>query len=252
MPKTLSAIIIDDEKRSIETLSTLVSNFIEGVEVLDSAQTVEEGIRLILKHQPQLLFLDIELNTGMGFDVLKAFAQPEFEVIFVTAFSEYALDAFEFSAVGYLLKPVRIDRLNAAIEKARYALEWKGSSQRIQSLMNRLTGPSTIEPQITVPTLDGFQVLKLAEIFRLESDSNYTRIYSEGEKPIVVSRTLKEFEQLLAEKGFFRIHRRHIVNFNQVKRYIKGNGGEVIMNDGSTLQVARTRKEEFLKLFNAG
>lgn len=235
----LKAIIIDDEHLAIETLSLLLKKYCTNVELLGSASNALEGIKLINHKKPDLVFLDIDMPGGTGFDLLEAFASRWFKVIFTTASSDYAIKAIKAHAADYLLKPIDVDELEAAIAKLKS--------------MNNATEMYNVENinKIALPCTDGVQLFEINKIVRLEANDNYTWFYIDGLKnKFLVSKTLKEFEDEFVKKYFFRIHQTHIINLNYLDKYIKGRGGYVIMKDGTNLDVSSRRKDEFLKRIN--
>lgn len=243
----ITAVIIDDEKSGRLLLGDLLTTYAPQVKVVADAGSVEAGVAAINELSPELVFLDVEMPRGSGFDVLEGVHQRDFEVIFITAYDQYAVNAFKVAAVDYLLKPINIEQLKQAVEKASDQRKMKKQDERFQFLLDKIGNKPNSNGRLILPTLDGFQVIKLHEIIRTESEANYTRFYSGDGKSFLVSRTMREYEELLTEFGFFRIHRSHLINLDHVKRYIRGRGGEVEMTDGTMLSVARDRKDEFLE-----
>ncbi|MFH2142936.1 MAG: LytTR family DNA-binding domain-containing protein [Bacteroidota bacterium] len=243
----INAIIIDDEISARETLFGLLERFCPEVNVVAQAGSIEEAIQVINNNQKELVFLDIEMPFGNSFDILENLDNIDFEVIFITAHDQYAIEAFKFSAIDYLLKPVKIKDLKNAIEKfvkRRSLIHDK--NQKIKVLINNM---NTQILKLVLPTINGFHVVDINQILRCEGDRNYTRfIFCNGEK-ILVSKTMKDFEDLLTKHGFFRIHQSYLVNLSQIKKYNRGQGGEVEMTDGELIPVSRSKKEDFLKLF---
>jgi two-component system, LytTR family, response regulator len=199
---------------------------------------------------PQLVFLDVEMPYGNAFDLLEKFEVPNFETIFVTAFSEYALEALNLSASRYLLKPVNIDQLIEAVEAVGEQIENKQSIQTSSILLENLSIENKQLKKMVLPMLDGFEVVVLKDIVRCQANDNLTNIHLADGTKRTVCRTLRFYEGVLTEYDFVRIHKSHIININCVKQYKKGKGGEVILSDGSELPVSPTRKEAFLKQFN--
>jgi two-component system LytT family response regulator len=243
----IKAIIVDDESGARETLAGLLERFCPEVDVVAQAGTIDEAIQVISNNQKDLVFLDIEMPFGNSFDILESLENIDFEVIFITAHDQYAIEAFKFSAVDYLLKPVKIKDLKNAVEKVvkrRAVLHEK--NQKVKVLINNM---NTQILKLVLPTINGFHVVDINQILRCEGDRNYTRfVFINGEK-ILVSKTMKEFEDLLTKHGFFRIHQSFLVNLSQIKKYNRGQGGEVEMSDGEMIPVSRSKKEAFLKLF---
>lgn len=241
----IKAVIIDDEQHCIDRLCNLLPEIKNPViQLSGTAQTVDEGISLISKHHPQLVFLDVQIADKTGFDLLKAIPDAQFQVIFTTAHDRYALQAFRFCAIDYLLKPVDADELQAALLKVNASKNNSVISEQISEL---LKGVGTKPRKIGVPTLNGIVFVPVSEIIRCHADGNYTELHLAGKKQMVVSKTLKEFENLLADYSFFRVHHSDLVNLDYVKSYNKGKGGYLMLDDNSSVEVSSRRKEELLK-----
>jgi two-component system, LytTR family, response regulator len=245
----IRTVLIDDESSARDTLRYQLGKHLPQVNIVGEADSVESGIRCIVNHEPDLVFLDIEMPLGSGFDVLDETKHLKFQVIFITAYSQYAIQAFKFSAAAYLLKPVRISDLKEAVEKV-FGPEFRTNGQRkLSVLAHNVSSAGQALPRLVLPDLTGFAVVDVPTIIRCEAERNYTRFYFTDQNPAIITRGLKEYEELLADSGFFRIHQSHLVNLAFVKRYIRGKGGEVEMSDKSVLPLSRTRKDEFLKHF---
>lgn len=245
----LTAIIVEDEIRSREFLKSLVTEFCTDVEVLDVAANVEDAITKIEELQPDIVFLDIELHSGTGFDVLQRVKQRNFHVIFTTAYDHYAVQAIKFSAIDYLLKPIDIDELKLAVEKVNKQHETKGNNTAmLEALLQSINKPKNIPQSITLATSDGLEFVPLATIIRLEANGPYTTFYMQGNKKIMVSKNLKEYEILLKDYGFFRVHNSHVINMGEVKRMVKSDGGYAVMNDDSEIIISPKKKDEFMQL----
>lgn len=248
----IKAIIIDDEKNARFLLRDLLKrNCAQTLNLVGEADDVNTGIKAIQKYGPDVVFLDIQMKNGTGFDLLKQVKNVDFEVIFITAYDNYAIKAFEFSAFGYLLKPIKsgdlrnlVDRLATHLEKLKVAAD-----KRVKILIDNYGDEAGKMKRLVINNIEGFQVVDIDHIIRLEASSNYTQfILSEG-KSILVSRTLGQYEDLLKENGFFRIHQSHIVNLRHVQGYLKVDGGRVKMSDGSELSLSRNRKAAFIDRF---
>ncbi len=214
---------------------------------MDVFTSVEEGIKGIHKLHPDLVFLDVQINNKTGFDLLKQFGEVNFDVIFATAFDKYGVQAFKFSAIDYLLKPVDADDLKIALEKLSHKFSKDEMSRKLDvlfqhSMLNKQGGK-----RISISTQTELVFLNTNEIVRCQSDVNYTIIYTKDKRKIVASKTLKEFEELLEEFGFFRVHNSHLINLSCIKTYIKGKGGTLIMQDNTEIEVSIRRKEEFIQ-----
>jgi two-component system, LytTR family, response regulator len=207
-----------------------------------------EALQLISELKPQLIFLDVEMPHMNGFDLLKKLEPVSFEVIFVTAYSHYAVEAFEHHATGYITKPINAEKLVSAVQAAAKRIEEKTINKNLFSLLEQNTKQATPD-KIPLSTANGLLFVKIAEIMYCESSGNYTHFYLCGDKKIVVSRQLGEYEKLLPENNFARIHDKYIINLSFIKEYIKGSGGEVVLENGKEIPVATRRKEDFLARF---
>ncbi len=245
----IKAIIVEDEKASRVTLSNYLSKYCPSVELVGEAENIEQGYSLIQEHKPQLVFLDVEMPYGNAFDLLEKFDEVSFEIIFVTAFSQYALQALHLSASNYLLKPLDIEQLIEAVEKVRQQITDKKHIKTSNVLLENLNIEQKQLKKLVLPMLDGFEVVVLKEVIRLEANDNLCNIYLKDGSKRTVCRTLKFYENALEEYDFVRIHKSHIININNVKQYKKGKGGDVILLSGEILPVSQARKERFLKTF---
>lgn len=243
----LKAIIVDDESKSRESLQILLQDFVEGVEVRSLCQDVAEAILAIERDKPDIVFLDIQLQRETGFDLLTKLKDITFEVIFTTAYSEYAIKAFRFSAIDYLLKPIDIEELKKAVGKVEKRMNGNITSRLTELVQNLKVGVSSSENyKLALPTLEGLIFIKTNDILYCEASSNYTQIYTADGKKYLVSKTLKDYEDLLSEHNFFRIHNSYLINLNSIKKYVKGEGGYVILNNDISLDVSKRKKEAFL------
>jgi two-component system LytT family response regulator len=245
----LKAIIIDDELKSRESLRILIEDFCQGVEVAALCQNVTQGISAIEKINPDVIFLDIQMQRETGFDLLTKIKEINFEVIFTTAYSEYAIKAFKFSAIDYLLKPIDIEELKAALLKVEKKINGNISG-RLKQMMDNLKGGNAENFKLALPTADGLLFIKVNDIVYCEASSNYTQIFMMDGKKYLVSRTLKEYEDMLSESNFFRIHHSYLINLNRVKKYVRGEGGYVLMQNDTSLDVSKRKKEAFLDRMN--
>ena len=246
----IRSILIDDEPKNIRILRGLLEEFCPSVKVLAEANSAQDAIPLIREHQPDLLFLDIEMPFGNAFDLLDKLKPVEFEIIFITAFDEYTLKAFKYSALDYLLKPVNIDELKEAVQKAGKRIEHKNINKQLTNLFHNIQKPPTALQRIAFPDKEGVMVfIELKEISHLEAKRGYTYVYTRNKQVYVSSRIIKEYEEILPEDLFFRVHNSSIINMNFIRKYHKGRGGIVEMEDGTMLEVAARRKDEFLSRF---
>ena len=239
----IRTIIIDDEDRGRRTLTTQISKYCPDLEIVGEANGVESGLEVIRNHKPDVVFLDIQMQDGTGFDLLQQIPKVNFAVIFATAYDQYAVQAFKFSATDYLLKPIDPDQLIKAVDKLKTELESQNLNKKLEAL---ISNKNNFE-KIALPTFDGIILVKIREIIRCQSESNYTTLFLPKGEKIVVTKTLKDFDEMLSPIGFFRIHQSHLINMAFVNKYIKGDGGAVKMEDGTTLEVARRRKDTFLE-----
>lgn len=242
----LKAIIIDDELKSRESLRILIEDFCDNVTVAASCQNVSEGLAAIEKFKPDVIFLDIQMQRETGFDLLNKVKEISFEVIFTTAYSEYAIKAFKFSAIDYLLKPIDIEELKAALVKVEKKVSGNIAG-RLKQMMDNLKTGNSENFKLALPTNEGLLFIKVNEIVYCEASSNYTEIHMLDGKKHLVSRTLKEYEDMLAENNFFRIHHSYLINLNLLKKYVRGDGGYVVMNTDTSLDVSKRKKEAFLE-----
>ncbi|MDP4286195.1 MAG: LytTR family DNA-binding domain-containing protein [Bacteroidota bacterium] len=244
----IQALIIDDEQHCIDSLSLLLKeNYSQSVKEIGACHSVEEGVRAIRELKPGLVFLDVEMRNQTGFDLLQQIGEINFEVIFITAHEKYAVQAFRFSAFDYLLKPVNRNQLVTAIDKLKEKFSQKEQSQKIETLFHNLKTMTGVSRKISIPTGNGLLFPEVNEIIRCESDSNYTHIYLKDQQKITVARTLREFEELLADCNFYRVHNSHLINLSFIKSYQKGKGGMVTLTDNTQIEVSVRRKEQFLK-----
>ena len=240
----LSALIVDDETNGRASLVGKLHLFCPEVSPVYEASTVEEAWQSILTHRPAILFLDIHLSGELGFDLLERCLAHEVEftgeVIFVTAHNEFAIQAIRYSALDYLLKPIDPEELVQAVRKAE---KRQGVQPGLPVLLEHLQGGNASAKKIVVPCHDGMHILRVADIIRCESTSNYTQFYLKAGKKLLASKTLKEYDSLLSPFGFERIHKSHLVNMDYVKRYVPSDGGYVILEDDSNIPVSNRKKE---------
>lgn len=248
----IKAIIIDDEQHCIDRLTKMLSgNSSNMVELLASVQSVDEGLTAIKTYKPQLVFLDIEIGDKTGFDLLKQLPEINFEVIFTTAYDKYAVQAFKFSALDYLLKPIDTDELQAALKKLNDKVSQKDIAGKFDALFHNLKNIQSASKKICVPVLSGLVFIQTDDIIRCESNVNYTTLFLKDKQKLLVAKTLKEFEEMLTEYNFYRVHNSHLLNLAYIKMYNKGKGGTVTMSDGSEIEVSTRRKDDFLKRLTA-
>jgi two-component system LytT family response regulator len=245
----IRAILIDDEPKNNRILKLMLEEFCPQVQIEGQADNAEEGVKLIQETTPDLVFLDIEMPYGSGFDLLDKLKPINFEVIFITAFNNYSLKAIKYSALDYLLKPVNIDELITAVNKAADKVATRHVNARIDNLLYNLKRPGNGIQKIALPSKEGYVFVLLTDIIRCESKNGYTTFYIRDMEKIVSSKNVKEYEPILTDNIFFRIHNSHIVNLNYIKKYHRGRGGYIEMEDGALIEVATRRKDELMARF---
>ncbi len=243
----IRTLIVDDEANNRRNLRELLENHFPNMEVVGDADGVTTGLEAIIKNSPELVLLDIRLKDGDAFDLLNELGQITFKIIFITAYEEYALKAIKFSALDYLLKPVRLEDLREAIAKAESQI-LKELNLQLAELSNNLQ-PSQSK-RIVLRTADKLHFIPVTEIMRCEADRNYTTFFLAEGRKIVVSGTMREYEDILSEQGFYRLHKSHIVNLSFIQSYEKADGGTVILTDGTHVPVAMRKKNQLIELFN--
>lgn len=243
----INAVIIDDEKDSRDILANYLKKYCPDVEVCGFGESVATGLEAINKHKPDLIFLDIEMPYGNGFDLLDKVGDVTFETVFVTAFDNYAIQALNQSAAYYLLKPISIDELIKAVDKIRTERSQENYTRHAQVLLDNIR--TTGQQKIMLPTMEGFEIVTISSILYCEAADNFTKFYFESGSPLLICRTLKYFEDILKDHRFVRIHRSYLINPDYVIRYAKGKGGSVTMKNNQELEISPNKKEEFLALF---
>lgn len=243
----LKAIIVDDEQHGIDRVMKLLESYTETIDLMTSCYSVATGLKAIETLKPDVVFLDVHLQDQTGFDLLTKLSKVDFEIVFTTAFDSYAVEAFRFSALDYLLKPIDTDEFACAMQKIKKNADLKDTSKKLEVLFHNFEYNVNRSKKVVIPALDGLKFITLNEIIRCQSDTSYTHIFLNSGKKFTATRTLKYLEKLLGNNEFFRVHKSHYINISYVDKYIKGKGGYLIMKDGSTVEVAMRRKEEFLK-----
>lgn len=239
-------LIIDDENRTRDFVKKMIDSFQLDLEVFTDGENVETGIEAINRIQPDIVFLDIQMPDGTGFDVLNSLETKKFEVIFITAYQEYAIKAIKFSALDYILKPIDAEELHSAILTAIDSVDFKKEDLQYEALENNIQPGN--RRKLVLKTQECVYIVDLIEIIRCEADKNYTFFFLNNGKKILVSRTLKDFETMLNGYGFFRIQQSHLINLDYLDRYDKHQGGAIIMKDGSALPLSPAKKDQFFKL----
>jgi two-component system LytT family response regulator len=241
------AVLVDDEADSILVLRKLLEINCPEVEVVGQADGVSTAFEVIEQQSPDLLLLDISMNNGNAFDLLNKLDTLKYQVIFVTAFDSHAIEAFKYSAVDYLLKPVHGDNLRTAVEKAMQKSRQREVTDHLKILLDNINSLQLSQQKMAIPTMTGLTFIYLKDILRLESKGSYTTVFLLDGKHLITVRSIREFEKILPEALFYRIHNSHIINLNRVQEYQKGRGGYVLMEDNTSIEVALRRKEEFLR-----
>lgn len=247
--KKLKAIIVEDEEVSRETLRNYLQKYCPDVDLVAEAENIKEGITAINRFHPDVVFLDVEMPYGNAFDLLEQIEDITFETVFVTAYSNYAIQALNFSAAYYILKPVDIEELIKAVEKIKESVSKNKELIHTKVLIENIKIENKQLQKIVLPLLDGFEVLRVNEIIRCEADDNFTRFYLTNGRKILICRTLKFYENLLENYDFIRVHKSHLINFQYILQYKKGKGGQVIMTDGAAVNISPNRKESLMAKF---
>ncbi len=245
MTKTLRTLIVDDEPDAVSFIHSIINEYCPELEVIGYAHSVKEAEAVIHEKKPELVFLDVEMPHGSGFDLLVLFPKKTFDVIFITAFNHYAIRAIKFSAVDYILKPINIGEFIEAVKKVlekRISLDVRNANY--EALLENIR--STLPGKLAIPTFDGMEYLNTQNIIRIEADRSYCWFYLADNRKILVSKNLKEYQELLNDRHFFRTHNSHLINLNYVKKYIRHEGGMVEMTDGSQVPLSRTKRDLFL------
>jgi len=247
----ITAILIDDDINLRNGMKALLERTAPEIQIIGEADSVETGVVLMKKTQPQVVFLDIHLGDGSGFDILEEVSKSlkiNSQIVFITAHEQYAIKAFRFSALDFLLKPVDPEELEKVIEKVKSIVHKNDSVAHIDLLLENIRKKVDNFKRIALSNADGVHLFEISDIIRCESLDNYTKFYIKNNKPILISKTLKEYEELLAEHGFERIHQSHLINLNYLKSYIKKDGGYVIMADETHLPISHRKKERLQEI----
>ena len=246
----INAVIIEDEKKSMEVLQALISANCPDVNIVGTADSVASGTELVKKSSPTLIFLDIEMADGSGFDLLEQLGAGSYDVIFTTASDAHALKAIKFSAIDYLLKPIDGDELKVAVEKHKEKKPNDASLENLRFLLQNFKKPSEQYSKITLPTGNAYEIVNVKDIIRCEADGSYTTFFLENKKKLLVSASLKHYEDLLPSEDFIRVHHHHLINMSHVVRYLKTDGGYAVMSDGTQIEISRRKKEAFIQRLN--
>jgi len=245
----LKAFIVEDEKHSRETLINLLEEFCDAVTIIGTADSVETALDLIPKLNPDVVFMDIELNSGTGFDILTQLPELNFEVIFTTAFDQYAIKAVKFCSLDYLLKPIDIEELQEAVNKAKHIKDKESYKKQLETLLKNIKNSAT-NSKICLATSDGFEFINVNEILYCKAEGSYTLFTLKDNSNLLVSKHLKEYETLLLDQNFMRVHNSFLINLKEVKKFVKSDGGYIIMSNGDTVSISRNKKELFIDAMN--
>jgi len=251
----IKAVLIDDDKNLREGMKSLLGRFAPHISIVGEADSVASGIEVLSRLKPDVVFLDIQLNDGTGFDILEKLTALHntitSHIVFITAHEQYAIKAFRFSALDFLLKPVDPEDLQLVIKKLENVLEKKTDFSHIDLLLENIRKNVDNFKRIALSTSDGIHLFDISDIIRCESEDNYTRFFIRNSKPILISRTLKEYEELLKAHNFERIHQSHLINLNYLKSYIKKDGGYVVMTDDSHFPISQRKKERLQNILKS-
>lgn len=242
----LKLVIVDDEENVREALSLMLKLYHPDIQLCASCESVSAAVSAIREHHPDMVLLDIEIGNENGFDIFQHFPQPGFRVIFITAYQQYAVQAFRFAALDYLLKPVDPDLLAGALKKASEVIDQSKVSLKLESFIHNVTNISKNTKKIILKTADTIHLVNIFDIMYCEADRSYTYFYLADKSRIMVSTAMGSYEELFADCGFFRIHQSFLLNLHYFKRYEKGDGGKAILKDNTSLPVATRKKDQFL------
>lgn len=246
MTQKIRIYLVDDEQKALDTHVNVINSFLDDVEVVGTATTIEAAYSGITSSKPQLVLLDIEMGPNSGFQLLEKFDHIDFQVAFVTAHEEYALRAIKFSAIDYIIKPASIGDLKKLVQKVEQNQQTEGSGAKVSQMLGNIFTPDRGEHKITLAIADGYEFVRVNDILYLQADGSYTQFTLKGGESIVTSKNLKFFEGLLDEYGFFRIHNSTLINTKFIKRIIKSAGGSVVMENDEEFSISKSRKAEFM------
>ena len=247
MTNELRAILIDDELNSLQNMQNKLEKYCPAVKVLAAMEKPEEAILVVHQQKPDLLFLDIEMPRMNGFRFVEELGDFEGEIIFITAYNHFAIEALRISAFDYLVKPVSISDLQNAVTRLQQQ-RGRHTKERLNVLKQSIGDHKSQENKIAVPTNEGLEFIVIKNIIRIESSTNYSRLYLTNKTSLLVTKLLKDFEELLTPYRFFRVHNSHLINLNYISKYLRGDGGQVVMENGDVVDVSRRKKEQFMGL----
>jgi two-component system, LytTR family, response regulator len=243
----LKAILVDDELSSLQNLQQKIAEFCPELKIVATPNKPEEAIFLIRHYKPDVVFLDIEMPRMNGFRMLEELQDTDAEIIFTTAYNHYAIDAIRISAFDYLMKPISVEDLQNAVTRLMVKHK-RQTSEKLSVLKKSLQENRSQEDRIAIPTSEGMEFINIKNIVRIESSSNYSKLHLLSGQTVLVTRLLKDFEEMLLPYRFYRVHHSHVINLAYIKKYIRGEGGQIVMQNGDVIDVARRKKDEFLKL----
>lgn len=246
----IKTLIIEDEQKSLDMLAGIIQKNCPELSIIGLAKNVREGVEQIKALQPELVFLDISMPDGSGFDLLEQVPGQKFELIFATASDAHAIKAIKYSACDYLLKPIDIDELRAAVDKVIKKKRSMPNMENLQFLIQHLKRADENFQKITLPTGNAYEIVNIKDIIRCEADGSYTNFYLSDKRKLMISAGLKHYEELLPETDFIRVHHHHLINMNHVVRFLKEDGGYAVMTDGSKIEISRRKKEAFMEKLN--
>lgn len=247
MNNPLKAIIVEDEFHSRETLKGFLREYCPEVQLIEEAGSVEDAVLKITGLRPELVFMDIELQTGTGFDVLHRLSHLDFHLIFTTAFEHYAIKAIKFSSIDYLLKPIDKEELQAAVVKAQQLREMENRQKLLENLLSNLKSPAPENHKISLSTAEGVEFIPTRDILFCEASGAYTQFILTDGRKLLVSKNLKEYENILQNLAFMRVHNSFLINLEEVKKYVRSEGGYIVMNNDKQVSISPSKKEEFLR-----
>jgi two-component system LytT family response regulator len=245
----ITTVIIDDEFDAVNFLSSIIKEYCKNIEIVGVAHSVEDGKKILKTTKPQLLLLDVEMPDGTGFNLLEEIKDIDFRVIFITAYNHYAIQAIKFSAIDYILKPINIREFLASIKKVSDLINNHAFNQQFSHLMENLKNEKPTK--IGLPQSDGIEFVETAEIIRIKAEGSYSTVFLKNNREILVSKNLGEIQELLVDRHFFRSHNSHLINLRFVKKYVKADGGYIVMENNDTIPVSRTKKDSFLQLMSS-
>lgn len=246
----IKCVLVDDEKNALEMMEWLLKTYSPQVEIIAMCQSAEEGIAAIKKYSPDVVFLDIEMPRMNGFDMLEQFEDINFDIVFCTAYDQFALKAFKYSALNYLLKPVDPDDLKETIERIE-KVKSVPTREQFELLLHNINQGGKATPQrIALTNNDGLIFVPTADIIYCEAESNYTAVHLADGRKIIVSKVLKELDEALSGPDFYRVHSSYLININRIKKLVRGDGGYLVMDNGASISISRSRRQEFMELFS--